>query len=167
MEETLASWFMESNLPIWGWGRRNKSDIALLYTSSKNSVNSALTYVIADALFVTISLWMVFLLLERKLQVQSNTAIHSVTFGNADMNHRAAQHIYVRVLVQIRSVVLKWISALPPLTAIWIANKSILCVCELFYVWMKELRDVFQEQGPFSNFQRACSPQELSKTNAK
>lgn len=141
---------MESNLPIWGWERRNESDIALLYTSSKNSVNSALTYVIADALFVTISLWMgFFLLLEHKLQVQSNTAIHSVTFGSAEMNHRAAQHIYVRVLVQIRSVVLKWISALPPLAAIWIANRSSLCVCELFYLWMKDLRDVFQEQGPF------------------
>lgn len=36
--------------------KKSESDISLLYTFLKNSVNSVLTYVITDALFVTISL---------------------------------------------------------------------------------------------------------------
>lgn len=76
------------------------------------------------------------LLLERsksKLHAHNNTAIHSVTFGNAKMNHQANQHIYICALVQIRSVVLKLFSQLPPLTAFWIANWSSL----FHYLWMK------------------------------
>lgn len=53
------------------------------------------------------------------------------------MSYQTNQHIYVRVLVQIRNVVLKWIFQLPPLTVFWIANWSSLWACELYYLWMK------------------------------
>lgn len=68
-----------------------------------------------------------------KWDAHNNTAIHSVTFGNAKMNHQANQHIYILALVKIRSVVLKLFSQLPPLTAFWIANWSSL----FHYLWMK------------------------------
>lgn len=96
------------------------------------------------------SLWYLckcFLLLDSKLWACNNTTIHNLTLGNAKMNHQANQHIYICVVVQIRRVVLKWISQFAPLTTFWIANWSSLLVCEVYYLWMKLNWKIFQEQS--------------------
>lgn len=112
--------------------KKYKSDVSLLNAFFKIILDAVLSYVITDVLFVTISLWTNFLLEFSKSKLHAQ--LYTVTFGNTEMNHQADQHIYIHGLVQIRSVVLKWISQLPSLMAFWIANWSRLWVCELFYL---------------------------------